>query len=57
MSRSACRSRVSGSRWRNCHRMTSPLDTSTTESSPNPTRATEPATAPAAMATTASSTL
>jgi hypothetical protein len=37
--------------------MISPLDTSTIESSPNPTSATDPATTPAAMAMTASITL
>ena len=44
------RSRVSGSRCRNCHSTMSPEDTSTTESSPNPTRATDPATTPAVIA-------
>jgi DNA-binding transcriptional MerR regulator len=54
MSRSAARSLVSGSRCRNCHRMTAPLKVSTTESRPNPTSATEEATAPAPMAIVAS---
>ncbi|TWD80672.1 hypothetical protein FB561_1759 [Kribbella amoyensis] len=45
MARSACRSRDSGTGWRNCQRMISPLATSTTESSPNPTSAIEPETA------------
>ncbi len=51
------RSRDSGIGWRNCHRMIRPLDTSTIESSPNPTSATEPATSPAVIAMTASTTL
>ena len=55
--RSARRSRDSGSGWRNCHKMISPLLTSTTESSPNPTSATDPATMPAMIAMTASTRL
>jgi len=42
--------------WRNCHRITSPEDTSTRESRPNPTSAEEPAIFPAVIAMTASTT-
>ena len=57
MSRSARRSRVSGNGCRNCQRITSPDDISTTESKPNPTSAIEDAAAPAAIDTTASTPL
>jgi hypothetical protein len=54
ISRTASCSRLSGIRCRNCHRMISPEDTSMPESRPKPTRATEPATSPAASAITPS---
>ena len=57
MRRRARCSRSSGTGWPNCQRMTSPLITSTVESSPKPTSAVESATRPEAIATTASTTL
>ena len=52
--RSAIRSRLSGTGWRNCHKITNPLLISTSESKPKPISAIDPATASAVTATTAS---
>lgn len=57
MTRSAVRSRVSGSRAENCQATAAAEATSIVESSPNPTRATDDAPNPAVMATAASTTL
>ena len=57
ISRSASRSRLSGTGWRNCHKITNPLLISTSESRPNPINAIDPAAAPAVTATTASTRL
>jgi hypothetical protein len=54
ISRSASRSRLSGTVWRNCHKITNPLLISTSESRPKPISAIDPATTPAVTATTAS---
>ena len=55
--RSAVRSRRSGSAAANCQAIAAAEVTSITESNPNPISATDPATVPAAIATTASITL
>lgn len=49
INRKARYSRVSGSRWKNGQRTFAALDALTTESRPNLTRATEPATRPASL--------
>jgi hypothetical protein len=57
ISRSASRSRLSGTGWRNCHKITNPLLISTSESKPKPISAIDVATPPAVTATTASTRL
>ena len=57
MTRSAARSRASGSRPENCQATAAAEATSMVESRPKPMRADDDATVPALIATTASTTL